>query len=424
MNINLKECIDYIENTFLYGSQVTEKQIHNLVQKYSLSDSDLFVIREELESLRINVTASKNTYKDKIAALFEQVSTDKKISAHALKKWFDCEHITLDSQEKIKNVLTKEGVSIISTERQRLSLDDLGFLGDAQTKSLEETLRDQSFKKRVRDSKTPIDKEFNFDYLSDLSSEEDFEKKKEAMENLVRANKKLVMKCVKRYSGLATGSFDLSDMMMAGFQGLMKAAEKFDLSKDNQFSTYAVWWIRQSILREVYDFSLTIRVPVHMHETIDKVRRIERGYYEEHGQEISNQELSKALGKSEDQVQEYKSIQWRTNLRSLDVPIGIEKDSFLGDFIPDEMAASPEDQLLTKDLTKELKKSFEIALNDREAYVLQLRFGLTDGERYTLEQIGRNLGVSRERVRQIESKALKKLRSNRKLKLKEFLHDS
>lgn len=426
MNTNLAECIDYIENTFVYGSQVTEKQIHYLVQKYSLSDSDQRVVEKELKSLQINVIGFKNAYKEKISLLFEQVNNDKKITDQDLEKWFDSENIAYDMQEKIKNVLTKEGISIISTERQKLSLDDLVFLGDSQTKSLDETLKDENFKKRVRNSKDPIDKEFNLDYLSDLHTEKDVEKKQEAIGNIVLANKKLVMKYVKIYSGFATSSFDQSDMMIAGFEGLVKAAEKFDLNKDNQFSTYAVWWIRQSILRQVYDCSLTIRVPVHMHETINKMRTLERRYYEEYGHEINDQDLAKELGKSKNQVQEYKSIQWRTKLRSLDVPVGDEKDSFLSDFIPDEVVNGPEEQVLAKALSDELKSSFDIALNDREANILQLRFGLTDGKRYTLEQVGRKIGVTRERVRQIENKALRKLRKNTKTskRLKEFLHDN
>ena len=318
---------------------------------------------ETLESNGIEVTNYINT------AEFEDV---------------EAEAAQADNSEEVDKVLTQEGLAI--DDPVRMYLKEIG--------------------------KVPLldaDREL---LLAQKMSEGD----ERAKQELVEANLRLVVSIAKRYVG--KGMFFL-DLIQEGNLGLMKAVEKFDYTKGYKFSTYATWWIRQAITRAIADQARTIRIPVHMVETIHKVSRVSRQLLQERGHEATADEIAEVIGMSPEKVREIMKI--AQDPVSLETPIGEEEDSHLGDFIPDDDSPAPSEAASYALLREQLSEVLH-TLTPREEHVLKLRFGLDDGRTRTLEEVGKEFNITRERIRQIEAKALRKLRHpSRSKRLKDYL---
>ena len=328
--------------------------------------------------------------------------------------------VNSDLLDELYNAFIENDVSVIAES----DLDDDTSEEDAGG-NLEDILKDNTIAKEltINDPVRMYLKEIG--KISLLSLEEETELSKRIAEGdevaknrLAESNLRLVVSIAKRYVG--RGMLFL-DLIQEGNIGLMKAVEKFDADKGYKFSTYATWWIRQAITRAIADQARTIRVPVHMVETINKLSRCQRQLTLELNREPTDEELAKKMNMTPEKVREV--IKIAQDPVSLETPIGEEDDSHLGDFVPDESNMSPEDFTIHEMLKEEIGDVL-LTLTEREEQVLRLRFGLDDGSSKTLEEVGQMFGVTRERIRQIEAKALRKLRHpSRSRKLKDFLNE-
>ena len=328
--------------------------------------------------------------------------------------------VSSDLLDELYNAFMENDISVIS----ETDLDDDS--GEEDTGgNLEDILKDNTIAKEltINDPVRMYLKEIGKISLLSLDEETELSKRiaegdETAKNRLAESNLRLVVSIAKRYVG--RGMLFL-DLIQEGNIGLMKAVEKFDAEKGYKFSTYATWWIRQAITRAIADQARTIRVPVHMVETINKLSRYQRQLTLELNREPTDEELAKKMGMSLDKVREV--IKIAQDPVSLETPIGEEEDSHLGDFVPDESNMSPEDFTIHEMLKEEIGDVL-LTLTEREEQVLRLRFGLDDGSPKTLEEVGQMFGVTRERIRQIEAKALRKLRHpSRSRKLKDFLNE-
>ena len=328
--------------------------------------------------------------------------------------------VSSDLLDELYNAFMENDISVIS----ETDLDDDS--GEEDTGgNLEDILKDNTIAKEltINDPVRMYLKEIGKISLLSLDEETELSKRiaegdEMAKNRLAESNLRLVVSIAKRYVG--RGMLFL-DLIQEGNIGLMKAVEKFDAEKGYKFSTYATWWIRQAITRAIADQARTIRVPVHMVETINKLSRYQRQLTLELNREPTDEELAKKMGMSPDKVREV--IKIAQDPVSLETPIGEEEDSHLGDFVPDESNMSPEDFTIHEMLKEEIGDVL-LTLTEREEQVLRLRFGLDDGSSKTLEEVGQMFGVTRERIRQIEAKALRKLRHpSRSRKLKDFLNE-
>ncbi len=331
------------------------------------------------------------------------------------KKTIDLE-LDANSLDMLYNTLTENNIEVRAEDE-----DDGGSEIDLKNEIIIDDVPDESKDMSVNDNVRMYLKEIGKISLLTLEEEQELSRRvaagdEQAKNTLAESNLRLVVSIAKRYVGRGLLFLDL---IQEGNIGLMKAVEKFDYDKGYKFSTYATWWIRQAITRALADQARTIRVPVHMVETINKMARIERQMTLELNREPTDQELSKKMNLSVDKIAEIRKIS--QDPVSLETPIGEEDDSHLGDFLADERTMSPEEFATYEILKDELREVLD-TLTVREKEVLELRFGLFDGSSHTLEEVGKQFKVTRERIRQIEAKALRKLRHpSRAKKLKDFL---
>ena len=371
----------------------------------------------------------------KLTALLEESKKTKKIASKKLVDALDAVDATEEQTEQFYDVLEAAGVEIDVSDVLDLigsadgldspTLDEIDAIenGELEAAPTEEELAryDDLGEGRLDDPVRMYLKEIGKIKL--LTPEEELETAKrmaegdeEARKRMSEANLRLDVSIAKRYVGRG---MQLLDLIQEGNLGLMKAVEKFDYTKGYKFSTYATWWIRQSITRAIADQARTIRIPVHMVETINRVLRTSHSMVQTLGREPTTEEVAKELHMDVPKVEEIMKIAQEPV--SLETPVGEEEDSHLGDFIQDDDASQPSEEA-SYTLLREQLEDVLATLTPREQQVLRMRFGLQDGKPHTLEEVGKEFDVTRERIRQIESKALRKLRHpSRSKKLKDFL---
>lgn len=396
-------------NKLQYNNKLHVMEFEQLIRKYQIEVAEELELLIELNANQIEITPHYAFWR-KLQKVIRFIGEKNSIVKTELDEWFEKELVNQNAQSKIIDTLDRMGYNVLVDKNKK---DFLDLLDRDEVEDLDILLNNDAFKYELEQMEEGIDKKYNLDYIAEFKNESGTQSDK-ALEKLILANKKLVWKYVESYKKLVTPAFGIKDMYQMGMIGLIKAAEKFDLSRENKFSTYATYWIRQGILRGIANYSTTIRVPVHKREEIRK--------YLKQKEQLSGAEnisqLAEQLDLPEQKVIEFERYKELANLTSLDTPISDEKDSYLGEFIEDRNTPSPEMVVSEHELRRIVLESLDIYLTQREENVILLRYGFLDGKNHTLEEIGKVLGVTRERIRQIEQKALRRLK--RSSKLKEF----
>ena len=408
---------------------LTEKVITEKTMLLNLSDSELEELYKELKNNDIEIKSDSESggevegkttnIKSVINELVEIGKKQGFLTYEVIAKKTSNLDLDANSLDELYNALNENNIEIRSEDE---SDSDTNLLEDDPEFNIEHIVN-ESKDMSVNDNVRMYLKEIGKISLLSLDEEQELSKRiasgdEEAKKILAESNLRLVVSIAKRYVGRGLLFLDL---IQEGNIGLMKAVDKFDYDKGFKFSTYATWWIRQAITRALADQARTIRVPVHMVETINKLARVERQMALDLNREPTDSELAKKMNLPLDKIVEIRRIS--QDPVSLETPIGEEDDSHLGDFLADERTMGPEEYTDYTMLKEELKEVLE-TLTKREEEVLELRFGLYDGTCHTLEEVGKKFGVTRERIRQIEAKALRKLRHpSRAKKLKDFLEE-
>ncbi len=407
---------------------LTEEVITEKTMLLNLSDSQLEELYKELKNNNIEIKSDSDGSGGEVeekttnikSVINELVEIGKKqgfLTYEVIAKKTSNLDLDANSLDELYNALNENNIEIRSEDE---SDSDTNLLEDDPEFNIEHIVN-ESKDMSVNDNVRMYLKEIGKISLLSLDEEQELSKRiasgdEEAKKILAESNLRLVVSIAKRYVGRGLLFLDL---IQEGNIGLMKAVDKFDYDKGFKFSTYATWWIRQAITRALADQARTIRVPVHMVETINKLARVERQMALDLNREPTDSELAKKMNLPLDKIVEIRRIS--QDPVSLETPIGEEDDSHLGDFLADERTMGPEEYTDYTMLKEELKEVLE-TLTKREEEVLELRFGLYDGTCHTLEEVGKKFGVTRERIRQIEAKALRKLRHpSRAKKLRDFL---
>ena len=372
--------------------------------------------------------------RQKLEALIAEAKKTGKVSSKLLVETLDAIDATQEQTEQVYDVLEQSGIEIDVSDVLELigtaemdnptlsemqAIEEEGLENELETS---DTLEDDLDNAKLDDPVRMYLKEIGRIKLLSPEEEQEVAKKmaegdEAARQRMSEANLRLVVSIAKRYVGRG---MQLLDLIQEGNLGLIKAVEKFDYTKGYKFSTYATWWIRQSITRAIADQARTIRIPVHMVETINRVLRTSHAMVQKLGREPTTKEIADELHIEQSKVEEVLKIAQEPV--SLETPIGEEEDSHLGDFIQDDEASQPSEEA-TYTLLREQLEEVLATLTPREQQVLRMRFGLVDGKPHTLEEVGKEFDVTRERIRQIESKALRKLRHpSRSKKLRDFLN--
>ncbi len=393
-----------------------EADVKEIIDSLSKVDIKILEAAPKKEKKKVGKLVEVKTFEERKADLIQKGKEKGSITFEELANALKGLDVDNDSLDELYNALIENDIEVVSEDDQSSggkNGEEPIILNDS------EITKDVNINDPVRMYLKEIGR------IPLLSGEEELalsvrvaNGEEEAKNRLAESNLRLVVSIAKRYVGRGLLFLDL---IQEGNIGLMKAVDKFDYDKGYKFSTYATWWIRQAITRALADQARTIRVPVHMVETINKMARIQRQLTLELNREPSEEEIAKKMGITVEKVREV--IKISQDPVSLETPIGEEDDSHLGDFVKDINAMTPEEYATNEILKEEIKAVLE-TLQEREQEVLELRFGLIDGTSHTLEEVGKKFNVTRERIRQIEAKALRKLRHpSRAKKLKDFLTD-
>lgn len=421
--------IEEIYNTYRFGSEIKQSHIDELIVKFNLNDLEEERFLGEILELKLNII--NDVLIDKIQNLLEKAGKNGEIQESDFESWCLENDISIIKQERLKVGLTDQGYTVLKKEpmsnhfkiQEQLVIEDspssngnevdFSFIDDMFDEISNLDIDSEEFNKELSKLKVPVGSDNNF-YIETIKSGE-FNEKESALQGLVLSNEKLIWKIVMKYRNHQTEAFDLEDMFQAGIFGLMTAIDKFDKEKGYHFTTYATWWIRQSISRNIADHSTIIRIPVHMRDDIGKLIKAENEHWFKHSAAITNKELSKKIGKTEQEILKMKTYIYQANMDNLNRFVGESGDTELLELIPTQNETSTERLVERELLSRDLEEILS-SLTQKEKNIIELRFGLKNGREHTLEEVGEIYGVTRERIRQLEAKALRNLRHPKRIK--------